>query len=194
MDVEIRTAMGLMGVTSLAQLNPSWVRPAAPVRPASQTNTYPLFEEQGEEVTMSAVGDKAQKEPPEHEIRDRIAPESTNHQLRIANHASEARAAPARDRGAGISALLPRRVRAPAQGARPGDGEGGRRQPARRHREPRRQRAAVGDGLARHGRRPTSSSSPASRCGWRWSGSTISRSRRRSRSTRRCTGASTRGC
>jgi len=45
MDVEIRTAMGLMGVTSLAQLNPSWVRPAAPVRPASQTNSYPWFEE-----------------------------------------------------------------------------------------------------------------------------------------------------
>ncbi|MGH8622472.1 MAG: alpha-hydroxy acid oxidase [Burkholderiales bacterium] len=46
MDVEIRTAMGLMGVTSLAQLNPSWVRPAQPVRPASQTNAYPWFEEQ----------------------------------------------------------------------------------------------------------------------------------------------------
>jgi glycolate oxidase len=46
MDVEIRTAMGLMGVTSLSQLNPSWVRPARPVRPASQTNAYPWFEEQ----------------------------------------------------------------------------------------------------------------------------------------------------
>jgi len=46
MDVEIRTAMGLMGVTSLSQLNPSWVRPAAPVRPATQTNAYPWFEEQ----------------------------------------------------------------------------------------------------------------------------------------------------
>jgi len=46
MDLEIRTAMGLMGVTSLAQLNPSWVRPAQPVRPASQTNGYPWFEEQ----------------------------------------------------------------------------------------------------------------------------------------------------
>src|SRR5512134_3015017 len=46
MDIEIRTALGLMGVTSLAQLNPSWVRPAQPVRPASQTNAYPWFEEQ----------------------------------------------------------------------------------------------------------------------------------------------------
>jgi len=46
MDVEIRTAMGLMGVTSLAQLNPSWVRPAQPVRRATQTNAYPWFEEQ----------------------------------------------------------------------------------------------------------------------------------------------------
>ncbi len=45
MDVEIRTAMGLMGVTTLSQLNPSWVRPVQPVRPASQTNTYPWFEE-----------------------------------------------------------------------------------------------------------------------------------------------------
>lgn len=44
MDVEIRTAMGLMGVTSLAQLNPSWVRPAQPVRPAGETNAYPWFE------------------------------------------------------------------------------------------------------------------------------------------------------
>jgi glycolate oxidase len=46
MDVEIRTALGLMGVTSLAQLNPSWVRPAQPVRPAGQTSSYPWFEEQ----------------------------------------------------------------------------------------------------------------------------------------------------
>jgi glycolate oxidase len=45
MDLEIRTAMGLMGVTSLAQLNPSWVRPTQPVRPAGQTNGYPWFEE-----------------------------------------------------------------------------------------------------------------------------------------------------
>lgn len=51
MDVEIRTAMGLMGVTSLAQLNPSWVRPAQPVRPASQTNGYPWFEEQKTDET-----------------------------------------------------------------------------------------------------------------------------------------------
>ncbi len=46
MDVEIRTAMGLMGVTSLSQLNPSWVRPAQPVRPAGETNAYPWFEAQ----------------------------------------------------------------------------------------------------------------------------------------------------
>ena len=46
LDLEIRTALGLMGVTSLAQLNPEWVRPAHPVRPATQTNAYPWFEEQ----------------------------------------------------------------------------------------------------------------------------------------------------
>jgi isopentenyl diphosphate isomerase/L-lactate dehydrogenase-like FMN-dependent dehydrogenase len=46
MDVEIRTAMGLMGATSLSALDPNWVRPAQPVRPASQTSNYPWFEEQ----------------------------------------------------------------------------------------------------------------------------------------------------
>jgi glycolate oxidase len=45
LDLEIRTTLGLMGVTSIRQLNPSWVRPAQPVRPASQTNGYPWFEE-----------------------------------------------------------------------------------------------------------------------------------------------------
>jgi glycolate oxidase len=46
LDLEIRTALGLMGVTSLEQLSPAWVRPAQPVRPATQTNAYPWFEEQ----------------------------------------------------------------------------------------------------------------------------------------------------
>ncbi|MEO7727377.1 MAG: alpha-hydroxy acid oxidase [Burkholderiales bacterium] len=45
MDIEIRTAMGLMGVTSLAQLNPSWVRAAQPVGVAGVTSAYPWFEE-----------------------------------------------------------------------------------------------------------------------------------------------------
>jgi isopentenyl diphosphate isomerase/L-lactate dehydrogenase-like FMN-dependent dehydrogenase len=44
MDIEVRTAMGLMGVTSLAQLNPSWVRPTQPVGPATSTSAYPWFE------------------------------------------------------------------------------------------------------------------------------------------------------
>jgi hypothetical protein len=35
-----------MGVTSLAQLNPSWVRPAQPVGLGSITSAYPVFEEQ----------------------------------------------------------------------------------------------------------------------------------------------------
>lgn len=46
MDVEVRTALGLMGVTELSELNPSWVQPARPVRPATQTNAYPWFEGQ----------------------------------------------------------------------------------------------------------------------------------------------------
>jgi isopentenyl diphosphate isomerase/L-lactate dehydrogenase-like FMN-dependent dehydrogenase len=44
MAIEIRTALGLMGVTSLSQLNPGWLRPAQPVRAASQTNAYPYYE------------------------------------------------------------------------------------------------------------------------------------------------------
>jgi hypothetical protein len=35
--------MGLLGVTSLAQLNPSWVPPAQPVRTASKTTAYPWY-------------------------------------------------------------------------------------------------------------------------------------------------------
>jgi hypothetical protein len=35
-----------MGVTSLAQLNASFVRPAVPVGPGSVTSAYPVFEEQ----------------------------------------------------------------------------------------------------------------------------------------------------
>ena len=43
--LEIRTMLGLMGVTSLAELNPSWVRPAQPVSSAGIMSGYPYFEE-----------------------------------------------------------------------------------------------------------------------------------------------------
>jgi glycolate oxidase len=46
LEVEIRTAMGLMGVTSLSELNPSWVRPTTPVTPFGTTTGYPWYEEQ----------------------------------------------------------------------------------------------------------------------------------------------------
>jgi isopentenyl diphosphate isomerase/L-lactate dehydrogenase-like FMN-dependent dehydrogenase len=46
LDVEIRTAMGLMGVTSLSDLNPSWVRPALLAGPVGTTSPYPWYEEQ----------------------------------------------------------------------------------------------------------------------------------------------------
>ncbi|MGZ8198796.1 MAG: alpha-hydroxy acid oxidase [Burkholderiales bacterium] len=46
LDVEIRTALGLMGITSLKQLNPSWLRPAAAAAPFSVTSAYPSYEEQ----------------------------------------------------------------------------------------------------------------------------------------------------
>lgn len=46
LEVEIRTAMGLMGVTSLSELNRGWVRPAIPATPFGTTNAYPWYEEQ----------------------------------------------------------------------------------------------------------------------------------------------------
>jgi hypothetical protein len=46
LEVEIRTAMGLMGVTSLAELNSGWVRATTPVVPFGTTTGYPWYEEQ----------------------------------------------------------------------------------------------------------------------------------------------------
>lgn len=43
LELEIRTAMGLMGVASLSELNPSWVRPA-PVVSTGTTGAYPWYE------------------------------------------------------------------------------------------------------------------------------------------------------
>jgi glycolate oxidase len=45
LEIEIRTTMGLMGVTSLAELNPTWVRPAPAVSPLTTTSAYPWYEE-----------------------------------------------------------------------------------------------------------------------------------------------------
>jgi glycolate oxidase len=45
LEIEIRTAMGLMGVTSLAELGPTWVRPAMPASPHTTTSCYPWYEE-----------------------------------------------------------------------------------------------------------------------------------------------------
>jgi isopentenyl diphosphate isomerase/L-lactate dehydrogenase-like FMN-dependent dehydrogenase len=44
LDIEIRTALGLMGVASLSQLNPSWVKPARVAGPISATSAYPWYE------------------------------------------------------------------------------------------------------------------------------------------------------
>ena len=51
METEIRTALGLMGVTSLRELGSSWVRPASPLASAGATSAFPYFEEwrRGEE-------------------------------------------------------------------------------------------------------------------------------------------------
>ncbi|MDB5901366.1 MAG: putative FMN-dependent alpha-hydroxy acid dehydrogenase family protein [Betaproteobacteria bacterium] len=45
LEAEIRTTMGLMGVTSLAQLNPSWVRAAPAITDGSLSGPYPRFSE-----------------------------------------------------------------------------------------------------------------------------------------------------
>ena len=46
LEIEIRTALGLMGLTSVARLDSSWVRPAQAVGPGSITSAYPVFQEQ----------------------------------------------------------------------------------------------------------------------------------------------------
>ena len=46
LEAEIRIALGLMGVSSLARLDRSWVRPAPVVSSGSVTSAYPVFEEQ----------------------------------------------------------------------------------------------------------------------------------------------------
>jgi glycolate oxidase len=46
METEIRTALGLMGVTSLRELSAAWVRPALPLASAGATSAFPYFEEQ----------------------------------------------------------------------------------------------------------------------------------------------------
>ncbi|MCC6531786.1 MAG: alpha-hydroxy-acid oxidizing protein [Burkholderiales bacterium] len=46
LEVEIKTALGLMGLDSMAKLDPSWVRSAQPVGLGSITSAYPVFDEQ----------------------------------------------------------------------------------------------------------------------------------------------------
>ncbi|MDB5862437.1 MAG: alpha-hydroxy-acid oxidizing protein [Betaproteobacteria bacterium] len=48
LEAEIRTTMGLMGVTSLSQLNPSWVRSAPAITNGSLSGPYPRFRENSE--------------------------------------------------------------------------------------------------------------------------------------------------
>ena len=45
METEIRTTLGLMGVTSLRELNPSWLRPARRLAAPSSTSAFPYVEE-----------------------------------------------------------------------------------------------------------------------------------------------------
>jgi isopentenyl diphosphate isomerase/L-lactate dehydrogenase-like FMN-dependent dehydrogenase len=45
LEIEIRTTMGLMGITSLSQLDPSWVRRVVPCAPMTATSAYPWYEE-----------------------------------------------------------------------------------------------------------------------------------------------------
>jgi glycolate oxidase len=45
METEIRTTLGLMGVTSLRELSPSWLRPARPLARPGATSAFPCVEE-----------------------------------------------------------------------------------------------------------------------------------------------------
>jgi glycolate oxidase len=44
LELEIRTMLGLMGLTSIKQLDPSWVRPSMPVGSSDAMSQYPYFE------------------------------------------------------------------------------------------------------------------------------------------------------
>lgn len=44
LDLEVRSTLGLMGLTSLKQLNASWVKPAIPANAPSVTSAYPWYE------------------------------------------------------------------------------------------------------------------------------------------------------
>jgi hypothetical protein len=43
MEIEVRTALGLMGVTSIRQLNPDWVRAVPVLGMPSAVSAYPLL-------------------------------------------------------------------------------------------------------------------------------------------------------
>ena len=43
LELEMRIAMGLLGLNSLDQLDPSFLEPAAPVRPPSVLDAFPFF-------------------------------------------------------------------------------------------------------------------------------------------------------
>jgi isopentenyl diphosphate isomerase/L-lactate dehydrogenase-like FMN-dependent dehydrogenase len=45
LEFEIRTMLGLMGLTSVKDLDPSWVRPSQPVTGGDALNQYPYFEQ-----------------------------------------------------------------------------------------------------------------------------------------------------
>jgi len=44
MEFEIKTMLGLMGLTSIKQLDPSWLRQATPVSGTDAMSQYPYFE------------------------------------------------------------------------------------------------------------------------------------------------------
>ena len=45
MELEVRTVMGLMGVTSIKQLGPQWLRAVPVLGTPSPVSAYPLLEE-----------------------------------------------------------------------------------------------------------------------------------------------------
>jgi glycolate oxidase len=56
MGTEIRTTLGLMGVTSLRELGPYWLRPAPPLAAAGATSAFSYFEERRRAEAERRVG------------------------------------------------------------------------------------------------------------------------------------------
>ena len=192
MDVEIRTAMGLMGVTSLVAAQSVVGAPGAAgaagepderlsvVRGAAQQEESPMTLPSAECARERSTAVTRRKPEPSHAEGSAVTPFRLEPRLRAILEQEYPRFS---------RAEYARRHK--ALGGR--DGEGGGRSPADRHREPLRQRAAMGHRLAGHGRGLRHLQARRADVDVGRVGQPLSRSRRRSRTTWTCSGASTAG-